>query len=101
MVREPGPPTLIHLRDDARAAQRAAYASGMILHVLVWLLRPEDRFTIRQGIAHPIVDRVRVLTRERKNFPPCGSSPSGYRSLRRAQSGCGKHAGGELGEMCG
>jgi hypothetical protein len=37
---------LMHFRDDASAAQRAADESGLVPHALVRLLRPEDRLAI-------------------------------------------------------
>jgi hypothetical protein len=49
MVREPGSPTLMHLRSDASAAQHAADASGLVLHALVVLPRSETRLAIGQG----------------------------------------------------
>ena len=57
---------LMHFCDDARMAQRVADESGIVPHALR-LLRPEDRLAIRQGVAHPRADRVRVFTREREN----------------------------------
>ena len=52
MVREPGSSALMHLRDDASAAQRAADASGLGLHALVVLPHPENRLAIGQSDAH-------------------------------------------------
>jgi hypothetical protein len=44
---------MMHFRDDASAAQRAADASGLVPHALVRLMRPEDRLatlaTMRQA----------------------------------------------------
>jgi hypothetical protein len=68
MVREPGSSALMHLRDDAGMAQRAADASGLVLHALVVLPHPENRLAIGQGDPHAFPDRVRVLARERENI---------------------------------
>jgi hypothetical protein len=61
------PSALMHFRDHASAARRAVDESGIVPHAIVRLLCPEDRLAIRQGIAHPRADRVRVFTREREN----------------------------------
>ena len=67
---------LMHFRDDASAAQRAADESGIVPHALVRLLRLEDRLAIRQGVAHPRADRVRVFTREREDVGQESSGPA-------------------------
>jgi hypothetical protein len=53
MVREPGSPTLMDLRGDASAAQHAADASGLVLHALVVLPRPENRPGRRAPLPRP------------------------------------------------
>jgi len=58
MVCEPGSSALMHLRDDASAAQRAANVSGLVLHALVVLPHPENRLAIGQGDAHAILARA-------------------------------------------
>jgi hypothetical protein len=68
MVRELGSSTLMHLRDDASAAQRAADASRLVLHALVVLPHPENRLAIGQGDAHAFPNRLRVFARERENI---------------------------------
>ena len=67
MVHEPGSSALMHLRDDASAAQRAADASGLVPHALVRLLRSEDRLVVAESNAHLIADYVRFFTREDEN----------------------------------
>jgi hypothetical protein len=67
MVREPRSPALMHLRDHPRAAQRTADSAGLVPHVLVRFLRPEDRFAIPDGGADTPTDRLRVFAREREN----------------------------------
>jgi hypothetical protein len=58
----------MRLRDDASASQHAAGASGLVLHALVVLPRPENRFASGQGDAYAFPERVRVFSRERKNI---------------------------------
>ena len=70
MVRELGSPTLMHLRDEASAAQRAADASGLVIHALVVLPRPENRLAIGQGDTHAFPDRVRVFVTCPRIFGP-------------------------------
>ena len=60
---DPRSPALMHLGDDARAAQRAADESSLVPHVLV-RLRSEDRLAVAESNAHPRADRIRVFTRE-------------------------------------
>jgi hypothetical protein len=43
---------LMHFRDDARAAQRAADANGLIPHALVGLPHSKERLAIGEGAAH-------------------------------------------------
>jgi hypothetical protein len=43
VLRDPRSSALMHFRDDASAAQRAADASGLVPHALLRLLQPEDR----------------------------------------------------------
>ena len=52
MVREPGSPTLMHLRGDATAAQHAAGAGSLVLQPLVVLARLENRLATGQGDPH-------------------------------------------------
>jgi hypothetical protein len=66
VLRDPRSSALMHFRGDASAAQRAADASGSVLHALVRLLRPGDRLAIREH-RHPLADRVQVFPREREN----------------------------------
>ena len=54
----------MHFRDNTRAAERAADESGLVPHVLVRLLRPEDRLAIPKGEAHTLPDCVRFFARE-------------------------------------
>jgi hypothetical protein len=81
MVRELGSPSLMHLRDDASAAQRAADASGLVLHALVVLPRPENRRAIGHGDAHVFPDRVRVFSRERENIGQEGFNALVHRAV--------------------
>jgi hypothetical protein len=60
-------PAALQLIGYASAAQRAADASGSVLHALVRLLRPGDRLAIGERHAHTLADRVRVFAREREN----------------------------------
>ena len=64
MVRESRSPTLMHLRDDTRAAERAADESGLVPHVLVPLPCSEDGLTVPEGTAHTLADRLRFFARE-------------------------------------
>jgi hypothetical protein len=65
VLRDPRSSALMHFRDDARTAERAADATGLIPHPLVRLLRPEDRLAVGQGVAHTSrPDGVQVFTRE-------------------------------------
>ena len=58
---------LMHFRDNASAAQRAADKSGIVPHALVRLLRSEDRLVVAESNAHLIADYVRFFTREDEN----------------------------------
>jgi hypothetical protein len=75
VLRDPRSSALMHFRDDASAAQRAADASGLVPHALVRLLRSEDRLAVREGDAHPLADRVRLFARERENVAQEGFDP--------------------------
>jgi hypothetical protein len=74
--------TLMHLRDDASAAKRAADASGLVLHALVVLPHPENRLAICQGDAHAFPDRLRVFSRERENISQEGFNALIHRAFR-------------------
>jgi hypothetical protein len=58
---------LMHLRDNTRAAERAADESGLVAHVLVPLPCSEDRLAIREGAPHTLPNRLRLFAREREN----------------------------------
>ena len=73
------PPTLMHLRDDASAAQRAADPSGLGCVVLP---RPENRLAIGRGGAHAFPVRVRVFSRERENIGQEGFDALVHRTFR-------------------
>ncbi len=57
----------MHLRDDTRAAERAADESGLVPHVLVPLPCSEDRLAVPEGTAHTLADRLRFFAREGEN----------------------------------
>jgi hypothetical protein len=74
---------LMHFRDDASAAQRAADESGIVPHALVRLLRSEDRLVVAESDAHLIADYVRFFTRERENVGQEGFDALVHRVSRR------------------
>jgi hypothetical protein len=79
MVCEPGSPTLMHLRDDASATQRAADASSLVLHALV--ASRTRKTAIGHGDAHAFPDRLRVSP-ERENIGQEGFNALVYRAFR-------------------
>jgi hypothetical protein len=107
MVREPGSPTLMHLRSDASAAQHAADASGLVLHALVVLPRSETRLAIGQGRStlaaceprHAFsADARGERGPSRKRLPAAASGPPGIKRRRprgRAMAAMPSRGGGK------
>jgi hypothetical protein len=75
---------LMHFRDDASAAQRAADESGIVPHALVRLLRSEDRLVVAESDAHLIADYVQFFTREGENVSQEGFDALVHRVPRHA-----------------
>ena len=84
VLRDPRSSALMHFRDDASAAQRAADESGIVPHALVRLLRSEDRLVVAESDAHLIADYVRFFTREGENVGQEGFDELIHRVPRHA-----------------
>jgi hypothetical protein len=83
VLRDLRSPAVMHFRGDASAAQCAAGMSGLVLHVLVWLLRPEDRLAIGESDVY----RVRFFARVRENVGQEGLSAEEITGSEGAQHG--------------
>jgi hypothetical protein len=60
----------------------SAGAAGVILHALVFLLRPEDFFTIGESDAHPLADCVKAGIFSKRRWGE-GLAPARSRCRRR------------------